>query len=78
VVKRATPNTSVILDSVYRGALAFACWLLVELYRDLRTDLAAIKALVESDRVTISAIKAIQETHGERINNLETKQWGKP
>jgi hypothetical protein len=78
VVKRASDNFPIFLNSVYRGGLALLCWLFVELYRDLRADISTIKSLVETDRVAVATVKAIQESHSQRITGLEQAQRGKP
>jgi hypothetical protein len=78
VVKRASDNFPVFLNSLYRGGLALLCWILVELYRDIRSDISTIKTLVEADRVAVATVKAIQESHSQRITGLEQAQRGKP
>lgn len=72
--KRNEPSLSLILTSVYRGIVALLCWVFVELYRDIRGDISAVKALVEQERATLSALKAVQETHTERIRSLENQK----
>lgn len=74
VGKRHEPSISIILTSVYRATVALLCWVFVELYRDIRGDISALKTLVEQERYALSAVKAVQETHSERIRGLENQK----